>query len=65
MLKTTLSIPEDLLKEAMRRAGVRTKTQTIRLALEALIRQQRLERVIAKAGSLHFEEDGEKGRHGR
>lgn len=47
-MKTTLDIQDSLLKEAIRLSGARTKTEAVRLALEELIRQKRLEEIIAK-----------------
>ena len=65
MMKTTLNIPESLLQEAVRLVGARTKTETVRLALEDLVRQKRLERVVARAGTLRFSDDWDKVRHAR
>ena len=38
-MRTTLDLPEELLREAMRRTRTRTKTQVIITALEDLIRK--------------------------
>lgn len=64
-MKTTLDIQDSLLKEAIRLSGARTKTEAVRLALEELIRQKRIEEVIARAGTLEFSSDWEKARHDR
>ncbi len=53
------------MKEAMRQAGSKTKTETVRLALEELIKQKNIETIIAKAGTLQFASDWKKTRHAR
>ena len=40
-MRTTLDIDEGLLKEAMRRAGSRTKTETVEKGLQELINAER------------------------
>ena len=64
-MKTTLDIPDDLLKEAIKLSGSRTKTETVRLALEELVRQKRLDEIVASAGRLKFSGDLDKIRHAR
>ena len=64
-MKTTLNIPRELLEEAVQLSGVRTKTEAVTLALQELIRQQKIERLIEQAGSLEFSDDWEDARHGR
>jgi Arc/MetJ family transcription regulator len=41
-MRTTLDIPEDLVKEAMKRAGIGTKTEVIVVALNELIRKSKI-----------------------
>jgi len=64
-MKTTLNISEALLKEAMELTMLTTKTETVQCALEAMIRQKNLEKIIVKAGTLKFSGDWDKARHGR
>jgi len=64
-MKTTLNIPRELLEEAVKLAGVRTKTEAVTLALKELIRRQKIERLIQQTGSLEFSDDWEESRHGR
>jgi len=64
-MKTTLNIPENLLKEAVRLAGVRTKTEAVTRALEEFIRRQQIERLIEQTGSLEFSDDWDNARHDR
>jgi Arc/MetJ family transcription regulator len=64
-MKTTLNIPENLLKEAVRLAGTRTKTAAVTRALEEFVRRQKIERMIKQTGSLEFSDDWDNARHGR
>ena len=64
-MKTTLYLPEQLLEEAMRITKYPTKSETVRRALEELIRHKRIEQVIASAGTLSFSPDWDQARHAR
>ena len=64
-MKTTLNIPKELLEEAVRLAGVRTKTEAVTLALKELIRRKKVERLIEQTGSLEFSDDWLESRHAR
>ena len=64
-MKTTLNIPESLIKEAMKLANRRTKTDTIIVALKEYIRRKELENVISMSGKLDFSDDWKSGRHER
>lgn len=64
-MKTTLDIPEQLIKEAMDISKSRTKTEAVITGLRELIRQKKIERVLASAGKLQFSREWEKARHGR
>ena len=47
-MRTTVDIDPELVAEAMRLLGTKTKKETIRLALEALIRDRRRELLRGK-----------------
>jgi Arc/MetJ family transcription regulator len=64
-MKTTLNIPDDLLKEAMTVSKSRTKTEAVLTGLRELIRQRKIERVLSSAGKMEFSDKWEKARHGR
>ena len=64
-MKTTLNIPESLIREAMKLANRRTKTDTIIVALKEYIRRKELENVISMSGKLDFSDDWDSGRHER
>jgi hypothetical protein len=64
-MKTTLNIPEDLIKKAMSLAKHRTKTETVIVALQEYVRQKKVEKILEHEGKLQFEETWEKSRHAR
>jgi hypothetical protein len=64
-MKTTLNIPEDLIKRAMSLAKHRTKTETVIVALEEYVRQKKVEKILEHEGKLQFEGTWEKSRHAR
>lgn len=50
-VKTTIDIPEDELKEAMRHLGVKTKKEAVVTALEEFNRRRRIEWLLEHMGS--------------
>ena len=64
-MKTTLNIPEDLIKTAMSLSSYRTKTETVIVALREYIRLKKTEKVLEQEGKLQFEGTWEKARHAR
>ncbi|HKN19314.1 MAG TPA: type II toxin-antitoxin system VapB family antitoxin [Dissulfurispiraceae bacterium] len=64
-MKTTLNIPDDLIKEAMTVSTSRTKTDAVIAGLKELIRQKKIDNVLSSAGKLEFSDKWEKARHGR
>jgi Arc/MetJ family transcription regulator len=64
-MKTTLDIPDELIKEAMTVSKSRTKKEAVITGLKELIRQRKIDRVIASAGKLEFSDKWEEARHGR
>ncbi|MGH8048422.1 MAG: type II toxin-antitoxin system VapB family antitoxin [Chthoniobacterales bacterium] len=50
-MKTTLDIPEDVLDEAMRVSGARTKREAVLRALEEMNRRARLSSLVARLGN--------------
>ena len=49
-MRTTLELDEELLREAMRLLGVKTKREAVRRALEEVVARRRRERLQAKLG---------------
>ncbi len=44
-MKTTVDIPEEMLREAMRHSGATTKKEAVRLAIEEYNRRKRMARL--------------------
>ena len=51
-MKTTIDIPDNELKEAMQHAQVKTKRDAVLAALREYNRLQRVEKIIAKFGTM-------------
>jgi Arc/MetJ family transcription regulator len=51
-MKTTVNIPEDELREAMRHSGARTKREAVVIALTEFNRRRRLQKLARKFGTL-------------
>jgi len=49
-MRTTMEIDDKLLKRALALTKAKTKREVIHRSLEALIRQQRIERLLGKLG---------------
>ena len=64
-MKTTLNIPDDLLKKAMSLSKHKTKTETVIAALQEYVRQKTIEKIMEHQGKLQFDETWEKSRHAR
>lgn len=64
-MKTTLNIPEDLIKTAMSLSEHRTKTETVIVALQEYVRLKKIEKIFELEGKLQFEDVWEKSRHAR
>jgi Arc/MetJ family transcription regulator len=56
-MRTTLDIPEDLLRTAMQAAQAKTRTQVITLALEELIRRHHIARLKQFKGKINLDID--------
>lgn len=64
-MKTTLNLPEDLVRKTMKLSKSKTKTHAIITALEDYIRRKKLAEIISMGGKLHFSDDWERTRHER
>jgi Arc/MetJ family transcription regulator len=56
-MRTTLDIPEDLIREATELLGFKSKTDVVILALRELIRRRHLEELKGLAGKATVEVD--------
>jgi Arc/MetJ family transcription regulator len=61
-MRTTLDIPEPLIEEARRLLGFKSKTDTVVLSLQELIRRKRIEELKAMMGNVRLEIDVPKSR---
>ncbi|MDZ7720386.1 MAG: type II toxin-antitoxin system VapB family antitoxin [Balneolaceae bacterium] len=59
-MRTTLDLPEDLLQKAMRLSNQKTKTSTIILALEELVRKSTLSDIKDFKGKVDLDIDIDK-----
>ena len=56
-MRTTLDIPEDLLKEAQKEAGVKTKTTTVIMSLQEFISRRKMEKLRRLRGKIDLDID--------
>jgi Arc/MetJ family transcription regulator len=56
-MRTTLDIPGDLLQEAQRLLGFKSKTDTVVVSLRELIRRRRIEDLKALLGKVQLDVD--------
>jgi len=56
-MRTTLDLPAELLGEAQRLLGFKSKTDTVVLSLTELVRRRRLDELKAMAGSFDLRLD--------
>jgi len=61
-MRTTLDLPEDLIEEARRVLGFKSKTDTVILSLREVIRRKRIEELKALMGSIELQIDLNKSR---
>ena len=54
MARTTLVIDEQLLKEAQRLSGAKTKKEAIEIALREFVRRMRLRKIATHAGRVEL-----------
>ena len=61
-MRTTLDIPETLIEEARQLLGFKSKTDTVILSLQELVRRKRIEELKKLMGSVRLELDIPKSR---
>ncbi len=61
-MRTTLDIPEPLIEEARHLLGFKSKTDTIIVSLQELIRRKRIDQLKAMMGHVKLEIDLPKSR---
>jgi Arc/MetJ family transcription regulator len=53
-MRTTVDLDEQLLNEALRLTGARTKSEVVHLALQELVRSRKKKRLTELAGKIRF-----------
>jgi len=61
-MRTTLDLPEPLIEEARRLLGFKSKTDTVVVSLEELVRNKRIEELKSMLGKVKLEIDLPKSR---
>ena len=61
-MRTTLDIPRDLLEEARRLLGFKTKTDTVIQSLREMVRRRRIEELKEMLGAVKLDVDVEASR---
>jgi Arc/MetJ family transcription regulator len=56
-MRTNIVLDDDLVAEAMRRTGIKTKRAVVEEALRTLIGLKRQEEILALRGKLHWDGD--------
>ena len=56
-MKTTLDLPDELMKEAMQLTDIKTKTEVIILALQELIKKNKVAELKAYKGKVNLDMD--------
>jgi Arc/MetJ family transcription regulator len=64
-MRTHLEIDDDIMREAQRLTGARTKRETVDLALRELVARHRQLGVLQLRGRVHWEGDLAESRRGR
>jgi Arc/MetJ family transcription regulator len=54
-MRTTLNLDETLVKELMEATKAKTKTEAIHQAIAGYLRRQKIERLLALEGKVHFD----------
>jgi Arc/MetJ family transcription regulator len=57
IMRTTLDLPEDLIKEAMKATHIETKTEVIITALEELVRKAKISELKKFKGKVNLDID--------
>jgi Arc/MetJ family transcription regulator len=64
-MRTNVEINDELMREALRLTGLKTKRAVIEAALRMLVQVKRQEDILALAGKVHWEGNLDESREGR
>jgi Arc/MetJ family transcription regulator len=58
-MRVTLNIPDELVKEAQKATGAKTKREAIIIALKEVVRKKKIEELISLGGKVQIDYDWE------
>src|SRR5208282_6743645 len=64
-MRTYIQIDDELIREALRVSGLKTKRATVEAGLKALIRLNRQKKILDLVGKVHWERNLDESREGR
>jgi Arc/MetJ family transcription regulator len=64
-MRTNIEIDDELIREALRVSGLKTKRAAVEAGLKALIRLSRQKKILDLAGKVHWEGNLDESREGR
>jgi Arc/MetJ family transcription regulator len=64
-MRTNIEIDDELIAEALRVSGLKTKRAAVAAGLQALIRRHRQKKILDLAGKVHWEGNLAESREGR
>ena len=64
-MRTNIEIDDELIQEALRVSGLKTKRAAVEAGLKALIRLNRQKKILNLAGKVHWEGNLDESREGR
>lgn len=64
-MRTNIEIDDEILREAQRLIGTRTKRETVDMALRELVSRQRRLGILELRGRVHWQGDLDESRRGR
>lgn len=59
-MRTTLNLRDDIIKQVIKITGAKNKSQAVNEALEAYVREKRMQNLLGLRGRLHLEETWKK-----
>jgi Arc/MetJ family transcription regulator len=64
-MRTNVEIDDELIREALRVSGLKTKRAAVDAGLRALVRLNRQKKILGLTGKVHWEGSLDKSREGR
>jgi Arc/MetJ family transcription regulator len=64
-VRTNIEIDDEIMRDALRASGLKTKRAAVEAGLKALIRLNRQKKILDLAGKVHWEGNLDESREGR